>query len=74
MRVYKIRLTGLGKSDYWGTKVQWVKGVNVLPKVGGSGKTWTSKPLVEKTFLEITGQNSTEYKVEIVEFDLIERK
>ena len=74
MRVYKIRLTGLGVDQYWGTKVQWVQGVNILPKVGGSGKTWTSKKLVEKTFNEILNHNSTGYSVEIVEFDLIERK
>jgi hypothetical protein len=73
--VYKIRITGLDEKSYWGTKQAWVKGVNVMPKVGGSGKTWTSKKLVEKNLLQITSLHGygADYSAKIVTFDLIER-
>lgn len=50
-RVYKIMLTGLHNDNKYGWHgTFWVYGYNVTPKVGGSGKTFTSKKLVNKMF------------------------
>jgi hypothetical protein len=75
MIVYKIRITGLGTSGYWKTTISWVQGISAAPKVGGAGKIWTSKKLVEKNYLSITQLHGydTEYSAEIVEFILVER-
>jgi len=63
--VYKIKLYGLNqdKNKYF-SKEAWVHGYNVIPKIGGSGKTFTSKKLVNKMFNSI--KNNRQYKHEFV--------
>ena len=69
--VYKIKLLGIGK--YYVDKA-WVTKVNVIPHTCGSGKTWTSKALVNKNFRHIKSLNGygTSYTAEIVTFSLNE--
>jgi hypothetical protein len=75
MIVYKIKITGLGQSPYWGTTKSWARGVGHIPFVGGAGKVWTSKTLAKWILLKITRLTGydTEYSAEIVEFILVER-
>ena len=70
--VYKIKLVALNdKPLHRGD--EWAKGTNIY-KRGGSGKTWTSKLLVNKSLKEIQEQNTRGYGVdftaEIVTFKL----
>lgn len=82
--VYKIRylplsvkgktiLLGSGKiiNDY-GNDTEWVKGVSVIPKLGGSGKTFTSKAIVNRMFsdLQTCRGYGSQFKCEIVTFKL----
>jgi hypothetical protein len=73
--VYKIRLTGLNSDpDSYYSKVEWVHGYNVIPKTGGSGKTFTSKKLVNKMFNSILKNSlyGRAFVCEIVTFRLEE--
>lgn len=73
--VYKIRLKGLSaKPDSIWHKDAWVHGFNVIPKFGGSGKTFTSKKLVNKMFNNIKGCSlyGSKFVCEIVTFKLDE--
>ena len=56
--VYKIKIVGTGISDFYSNKTQWVSGFNGSPKTGGSGKTFTSKKLVNRMFELIKGDVS----------------
>jgi len=73
--VYKIRLKGLSANpdSIWHND-SWVHGFNVIPKLGGSGKTFTSKKLVNKMFNAIKGCGvyGSEFVCEIVTFKLDE--
>ena len=84
--VYKIRyipLASKGKThllqsgkeiNALGNDTQWVKGFSIIPKLGGSGKTFTSKNIVNRMFLDIQSNRryGTEFKCEIVTFKLDE--
>ena len=72
--VYKIKLTGLEKHNPNHYKDGWVTKVNVIPYTGGSGKTWTSKNLVEKNLAHIKDLTSygTGFTAEIIAFTLKE--
>lgn len=73
--VYKIRLTGLNNTHgAYFSKVEWVHGYNVLPKTGGSGKTFTSKKLVNRMFNSILKNSlyGRAFVCEIVKFRLEE--
>lgn len=50
--VYKIKITGYVTGDTVEPE-SWANGTNIH-KRGGSGKTWTSKKLVNKSFNEIS--------------------
>ena len=65
--VYKIRHIPLLKCGD-----QWVIGYNVIPKLGGSGKTFTSKAIVNRMFADIknTLGYGTKFVCEIVTFKL----
>ena len=73
--VYKIKLVALtDKILYNGD--EWAKGTNIF-KRGGSGKTWTSKKLVNKSFNEIVNNHSeraygVDFTAKIVIFKLQE--
>ena len=83
--VYKIRylpLSAKGKTHKfigrelaaYGSAEEWVKGVSVIPKLGGSGKTFTSKAIVNRMFSDLQtclGYGS-QFKCEIVTFKLDE--
>lgn len=84
--VYKIKYIPLslegkthllcdGKSmKGYGSDTEWVIGCNVIPKIGGSGKTFTSKTIVNRMFTDIkklSGYGS-QFKCEIVTFRLDE--
>ena len=70
--VYKIKLVALNDNTLHRGD-EWAKGTNIY-KRGGSGKTWTSKLLVNKSLAEIQEQNSRGYgkdfTAEIVTFKL----
>ena len=72
--VYKIKLIALN-SNTLHRGDEWAKGTNIY-KRGGSGKTWTSKLLVNKSLKEIQEQSSWAYGVdftaEIVTFELMQ--
>ena len=80
--VYKIRYFRPGVENAFTDipdEVHWIHGSsNGAPKYGGSGKTWTSLKLAEKTLKDLNEgpynrvKNGTSY--EIATFDLIERK
>jgi hypothetical protein len=65
--VYKIRHIPLLRCGD-----QWVIGYNVIPKLGGSGKTFTSKPIVNRMLANIkTNRNyGINFVCEIVTFKL----
>jgi len=73
--VYKIRMVSISKGyeNVFG-KVSWVHGFNVIPKTGGSGKTFTDKKIVNRMFSKITkaSEYGVSYKCEIVTFSLTE--
>lgn len=68
--VYKIKLVALN-SNTLHIGDEWAKGTNIF-KRGGSGKTWTSKKLVNKSFNEIVNNYEryvgVDFNVEIVTF------
>lgn len=75
--VYKIKVTDLSpnkdtKNNY--SFDGWVLKVNVMPHVGGSGKTFTSKKLVEKNLAHIKSLNGygKSFSAEIKAFELKE--
>ena len=82
--VYKIKFIPLslrGGVDYteggkemkkWGSEDAWVHGFNVIPKLGGSGKTFTNKKLADRMLDAIKTQigYGVEFKCEIVKFNL----
>ena len=74
MIVYKIKLIGLEKKPSFWSKDAWVQGVSVIPKTGGSGKTWTSKKLVNKNFEQIKDCVSygKSFVAEIITFKLVQ--
>lgn len=71
--VYKIKFTALNEHQelVYG-KEAWVHGFNVCPKVGGSGKTFTDKKIVNRMFNNIKASSyyGSEFKCEIVTFQL----
>lgn len=73
--VFKIRLKGKNSkpNSIWHNDA-WVHGFNVIPKIGGSGKTFTSKKLVNKMFNAIKECNlyGSAFVCEIVTFKLDE--
>lgn len=71
--VYKIKYISLRENDCLG-QVAWVHGYNVMPKTGGSGKTFTSKKLVNRMFKNMRSSSTynVTYRCEIVTFKLTE--
>jgi len=71
--VYKIKLTPIGNNSLYSRPV-WAQSVNRF-HYGGSGKTWTNKKLVEKSFGKL--KNDREYGIsftcKIITFLLIEQ-
>tara|TARA_R110000850_G_scaffold9512_1_gene34983 strand:+ start:196 stop:444 length:249 start_codon:yes stop_codon:yes gene_type:complete len=65
--VYKIRYIPLLECGD-----QWVKGVSVIPKLGGSGKTFTSKAIVNRMLKDLKTNRGygKEFVCEIVTFKL----
>jgi hypothetical protein len=76
MRLYRIKLTGLGTSNYWQTIDVWVRGLSYsMPKVGGDGEFWSNPRLAEKAIKgiqEFPGYG-TEYTVKLITYNLVER-
>lgn len=83
--VYKIRYLPLavkGKTHKftdrelaaYGGNEEWVNGYSVIPKLGGSGKTFTSKAIVNRMFRNIQAHRryGSDFKCEIVTFNLNE--
>ena len=68
--VYKIKLVALNDNTLHRGD-EWAKGTNIF-KRGGSGKTWTSKKLVNKSFKEIVNAHEMrigiDFNVEIITF------
>ena len=58
----------------YGNDTQWVNGYSVIPKLGGSGKTFTSKTIVNRMFSDIQKHRryGDDFKCEIVTFKLDE--
>jgi len=69
--VYKIKYIALKENDHKGQQA-WVHGFNVIPKTGGSGKTFTDKKIVNRMFNSIKTAlgYSTIFKCEIITFKL----
>ena len=84
--VYKIRYLPLGVKGkaytmqsgkllpHYGSSDEWVIGCSVIPKLGGSGKTFTSKVIVNRMFESIKNLNGygKDFKCEIVTFEFKE--
>ena len=70
--VYKIKLVALNDNTLHRGD-EWAKGTNIF-KRGGSGKTWTSKKLVNKSFNEIVNNYKryigVDFNVEIITFNV----
>jgi len=75
--VYKILITDLtpeeNKNANHYSYTGWVLKVNVIPHIGGSGKTWTSKNLVKKNLAAIESLNGygTQFTAEIKAYKLV---
>lgn len=69
--VYKIKLTPLSPDSFVNKDGEWANGTNIY-KSGGSGKTWTSKKLVNKNFNEIKRLNGygIQFEAKIFTFNL----
>ena len=55
---------------HYGSADEWVIGCSVIPKLGGSGKTFSSKAIVNRMFKSLKNLNGygKEFKCEIVIF------
>ena len=61
------------ENDHKGSEA-WVHGFNVIPKTGGSGKTFTDKKIVNRMFTNIQTNTryGTDFKCEVITFKLTE--
>ena len=70
-KVFKIKYISLHENDCLG-QISWINGCSIIPKTGGSGKTFTSKKIVNRMFSDLKSLPSygVSFRCEIVSFEL----